>query len=254
MKTLKQLLAAKTRPLAVVAPTDSVYHALTLMAQQLNYLGLSHDIASDGHEGLEKWRATPFDVLVLDCNMPHMNGYQVATAVRCEERQNGRPRSVILGYTANAQPEVRQKCLSAGMDDCLLKPISLRTLSQCLARITPHRRHAIAPPFNLAGLAGIVGNNADSRTRFLTAIHASLQEDLAVLMRLDPLHQAAEIREQAHKILSSARMLEAKGMMKACATLEEQHLPAAGIKLQRQALARHMRRAEKALARVLAKA
>ncbi|WP_085674882.1 MULTISPECIES: ATP-binding protein [unclassified Pseudomonas] len=227
---------------------------LMLMAQQLNYLGLTHASASDGREGLEKWRHTPFDVLVLDCNMPHMNGYQVATAVRCEERQNGRPRCVILGYTANAQPEVRQKCLSAGMDDCLLKPISLRTLSQCLARITPRRQQVITPPLNLAGLASIVGNNAENRARFLTAVHASLQEDLALLMGFDPLHQAAEIREQAHKILSAARLLEAKGMMKACAALEEQHQPAACIKLQRQALARHMRRAEKALARELARA
>ena len=81
---------------------------LLLMAQQLGYLGLSHASASDGREGLEKWRRTPFDVLVLDCNMPHMSGYQLATAVRSEERQSGRPRCVILGYTANAQPEVRQ--------------------------------------------------------------------------------------------------------------------------------------------------
>lgn len=227
---------------------------LMLMAQQLNYLGLSHASASDGHAGLEKWRQTPFDVLVLDCNMPHMNGYQVATAIRGEERENGRSRCVILGYTANAQPEVRQKCLSAGMDDCLLKPISLRTLSQCLARITPHRRRVVSSPFNLAGLACIVGDNAENRARFLTAVHASLQEDLALLMGLDPLHQAAEIREQAHKILSAARMLEARGMMKACAALEEQQLSAAGIKLQRQALARHMRRVEKALARELARA
>ncbi len=227
---------------------------LMLMAQQLGYLGLNHASASDGREGLEKWRRTPFDVLVLDCNMPHMNGYQVATTVRSEERQSGRPRCVILGYTANAQPEVRQKCLSAGMDDCLLKPISLRTLSQCLAKITPHLRQVVAPPFNLAGLAGIVGNNPENRNRFLSAVHASLQEDLTLLMALDPVHQAAEIREQAHKILSAARLLEAKGMMKACAALEEQHSPAACIKLQRQVLARHMRRTEKALARELTRA
>lgn len=227
---------------------------LLLMAQQLGYLGLSHASASDGREGLEKWRHTPFDVLVLDCNMPHLSGYQLATAVRSEERQNGRPRCVILGYTANAQPEVRQKCLSAGMDDCLLKPISLRTLSQCLAKIVPRPHQAIEPLFNLAGLAGIVGNNARSRTRFLTAVHTSLQEDLALLMSLDPQHQANEIREQAHKILSAARLLEARRMMTACEALEEETLSAGCIRLQRQVLARHMRRVEKALARELAKA
>jgi two-component system, NarL family, sensor histidine kinase EvgS len=227
---------------------------LMLMAQQLGYLGLSHATASDGREGLEKWRQTPYDVLVLDCNMPHMSGYQVATAVRCEERQSGRPRCTIVGYTANAQPEVRQKCLSAGMDDCLLKPISLRTLSQCLAKIAPRRQQTNALLYNLAGLASIVGDNAANRTRLLTALHSSLQEDLALLMTLDSQRQAAEIREQAHKILSAARLLEAKGMMKACEALEDERSSAACIKLQRQVLARHMRRVEKALARELAEA
>lgn len=227
---------------------------LMLMAQQLSYLGLSHTSASDGRQGLEKWRTMPFDVLVLDCNMPHMNGYQVATAVRCEERKLGRPRCIILGYTANAQPEVRQKCLSAGMDDCLLKPISLRTLSQCLAKITPRPSPAVAPPFNLAGLTGIVGDSAQSRSLFLTAVHKSLKDDLKLLMALDPVEQADGIREQAHKILSAARLLEAKAMMEACAALEKQDGPAPCIKLQRQVLARHMRRVEKALARELASA
>ncbi|MFJ4066421.1 transporter substrate-binding domain-containing protein [Pseudomonas sp. NPDC089996] len=227
---------------------------LMLMTQQLGYLGLSHASASDGRKGLEQWRQAPYDVLLLDCNMPHMNGYQVATAIRCEERQRQRRRCVILGYTANAQPEVRQKCLGAGMDDCLLKPLTLRTLSQSLAKITPGRRPAPASPFNVAGLAAIVGNNAANRSRFLTVVHASLQDDLALLMSLDPRLQAAEIREQAHKILSAARLLEAKGMMEACTALEEQRSSAACIKLQRQVLARHMRRVEKALARELTRA
>jgi multi-sensor hybrid histidine kinase (EC 2.7.13.3) len=73
-------------------------------------------------------------------------------------------------------------------------------------------------------------------------------------MGLDPQRQATEIREQAHKILSAARLLEAKGMMKACEALEEQRSSAACIKLQRQVLARHMRRVEKALARELTEA
>lgn len=228
---------------------------LLLMEQQLGYLGLTPTSASDGREGLSKWRSGQFDVVVLDCNMPHMNGYQLAAAVRAEERQGARPRCIILGYTANAQPEVRQKCLSVGMDDCLLKPISLRTLSQRLASIAAHPQEAdTCPLFDLKGLAGIVGNDPNDRDRFLTALHLSLQQDLAQLMRMDPEHAAPAIHEQAHKILSAARMLEARNMMKACEALEESGLPASQVKLRRQALARHMRRVEKALARLLARA
>ncbi|BBH47275.1 transporter substrate-binding domain-containing protein [Pseudomonas sp. KU43P] len=222
-----------------------------LMAQQLGYLGLSQTSAGGGREGLQTWREGQFDVLVLDCNMPHMNGYQLAAAVRAEERRSKRPPCVILGYTANAQPEVRQKCLSVGMDDCLLKPISLRTLSQRLAAIPRRKQQA---PFGLQGLRSIVGDNRGERDRLLSALHQSLQQDLAELMGLNPENQANALREQAHKILSAARMLEAREMMMACEALNEDALPVDQLKLRRQALARHMRRVEKALARELARA
>lgn len=223
---------------------------LLLMEQQLGYLGLSQSSANNGPEGLKKWREGNFDALVLDCNMPHMNGYQLAAAVRAEEKRSGRARCVILGYTANAQPEVRQKCLNAGMDDCLLKPISLRTLSQYLADIAPcHRaRRSARQHFSLDGLSAFVGNDSSARERFLTTLLESLQEDLALLMYLDADKEATEISEQAHKILSAARMLEAQDLMMACEALEETDLPTSLLKTRRQALARHMRRVEKALA------
>ncbi|WP_449434043.1 ATP-binding protein [Pseudomonas putida] len=226
---------------------------LQLMTQQLSYLGLAQASAKDGREGLSRWREGQFDVVILDCNMPYMDGYQLAAAVRAEERQSGRPRCIILGYTANAQPEVRRKCLSAGMDDCLLKPISLSTLSQRLALITPGQKRSLQrrPLFDLAGLASIVGDDGNARDRLLGTLQQSLQQDLTMLMALDPYLQAPAITAQAHKILSAARMLEARGMMAACEALEEDGVTASQLKVRRQALARHMRRVEKALARQL---
>lgn len=226
---------------------------LQLMAQQLGYLGLEHTSAQDGREGLATWRAGDFDVLVLDCNMPHMNGYQLATAVRTEERHGKRQRCTILGYTANAQPEVRRKCLSAGMDDCLLKPISLGTLSQRLANIRPRcQQKPRRKLYHLDGLATVVGHDPNDRQRFLQALQQSLQADLATLMALHPQHDSDAIAEQAHKVLSAARMLEAPELMKACEALEASGLPTTQLRLRRQALARHMCRVERALARELA--
>ncbi|MNP81725.1 Hpt domain protein [compost metagenome] len=85
-------------------------------------------------------------------------------------------------------------------------------------------------------------------------MHLSLQQDFTQLLALDPDADATAIAEQAHKILSAARMLEAQGMMAACEALEQSGLPASQVKLRRQILARHMRRVEKALARQLATA
>lgn len=228
---------------------------LELMAQQLGYLNLEHTCARDGREGLAIWRAGDFDVLVLDCNMPHMNGYQLATAVRTEERHGKRLRCTILGYTANAQPEVHRKCLSAGMDDCLLKPISLSTLSQHLAGIRPRRQKKLSrTPYSLDGLAAVIGPAPADRQRFLLALQQSLQADLATLMALHPEHDGPAIADHAHKVLSAARMLEAPRLMAACDALAVSGLPCAQLRLRRQSLARHMCRVERALAKELAAA
>ncbi|WP_252090387.1 transporter substrate-binding domain-containing protein [Pseudomonas sp. MWU13-3659] len=229
---------------------------LLLMAQQLSYLGLRQESARDGREGLRKWREGCFDVLIVDCNMPGMNGYELARTVRAEEHLHGRPRCTMLGYTANAQPEVRQQCLDAGMDDCLLKPIGLQLLGQRLASIARHGRpcNGCDEPghrFDLDGLSAIVGDNANDRDRILSTLYQSLQQDLITLMAIDPRQQANELAAQAHKILSAARMLDARSLIQACEALEEPDLSQDELKVRRQALARHMRRVEKALARQL---
>lgn len=225
------------------------------MARQLSYLGLCHESARDGQEGLNKWRAGNFDVLIVDCNMPLLNGYQLATKVREEERISDKPPCVILGYTANAQPEVRQKCLDAGMDDCLLKPIGLQLLGQRLASLTAGVQgnccEQQAPHYDLEGLSAIVGDSISDRDRLVVTLHQSLIEDFATLMAIDPQQAPDALATQAHKILSAARMLEAKALIRACEALEQPGLRLDELKLGRQVLARQMRRVEKALARLL---
>ncbi|WP_443201111.1 transporter substrate-binding domain-containing protein [Pseudomonas sp. DVZ24] len=227
---------------------------LLLMAQQLNYLGLGQESAEDGREGLRKWREGCFDILIVDCNMPLMNGFELARTVRLEEQLRNRPRCTILGYTANAQPEVRQQCLDAGMDDCLLKPIGLQVLGQrlkALARIAyqEDEHHTPAVRFDLDGLSAIVGDNLADRDRILDTLLLSLRQDLQALMAIDPQREGGELALQAHKILSAGRMLDAQALIEACEALEVTDLPQAELKRRRQALARHMRRVEKALAR-----
>ncbi len=139
------------------------------------------------------------------------------------------------------------------MDDCLLKPISLGTLSQHLASIRPRRQQKPRRKlYHLDGLAAVVGHDPADRQRFLQALQQSLQADLASLMALHPEHDSDAIAEQAHKVLSAARMLEAPDLMQACEALEARGLPTHQLRLRRQALARHMCRVERALAKELA--
>lgn len=224
---------------------------LQLMAQQLGYLGLPHASARDGREGLATWRAGDFDVLVLDCNMPHMNGYQLATAVRAEERHasgSAAPFSLHRQRTARGAPPVPERRygrLPAQAD----QP---GTLSQRLAGIRPRRQQKPRRKlYHLEGLAAVIGHDPDDRQRFLLTLQQSLQADRASLMALHPEQDSEAIAEQAHKVLSAARMLEARDLMAACEALEARGLPTPQLRLRRQALARHMCRVERALANEL---
>ncbi|MBH3427353.1 transporter substrate-binding domain-containing protein [Pseudomonas alkylphenolica] len=196
---------------------------LLLLAQQLNYLGLQHQSANNGNEGLEQWRRQSFDVLIIDCNMPGINGYQLTRFVRSEEAERQWPRCTILGYTANAQPEVREQCKRAGMDDCLLKPISLKALGQRLAKVCPlpHRpdmEHSSL--FDLQGLAPVVGSNPADLQALLKQLQLSFGIDRQAMEKLDPRHHSEALKDEAHRILGAARIIQATTLIDACEQLE----------------------------------
>ncbi|RWU18015.1 hybrid sensor histidine kinase/response regulator [Pseudomonas alkylphenolica] len=196
---------------------------LLLLAQQLDYLGLQHCSASNGVEGLEQWRQQAFDVLILDCNMPDINGYQLAQCVRGEETARQWPRCTILGYTANAQPEVRAQCKRAGMDDCLLKPISLKALGQRLGEVQPlplRQGFDHSHLFDLQALAPVVGNNPADLQALLKQLKLSFGQDRLALEKLDPARHTEALKDEAHRILGAARIIQANTLIDACEQLE----------------------------------
>nr|WP_187671336.1 ATP-binding protein [Pseudomonas carbonaria] len=101
-----------------------------ILCDQLKELGCSVKLASDGLEALAIWRSNAFDVVLTDLNMPRMNGYELASALRREGC-----RGPIIGATANAMPEERERCREAGMSVCLIKPVDLHALHSCLTTI-----------------------------------------------------------------------------------------------------------------------
>lgn len=98
-----------------------------ILRDQLETLGCHVELAADGKQALARWQPEAFDVVLTDVNMPHLNGYELSRALR----QRGY-RGPIIGATANAMHEENERCLAAGMNLCLLKPVDLRTLRQCL--------------------------------------------------------------------------------------------------------------------------
>ena len=102
--------------------------------RQLAHLKVSCTIVDDGLEGLIEVRQQTFDLVLADCAMPNMDGFEFARAVRGFEREAGSGRLPIVALTANAFREDAEKCFAAGMDDFLSKPVSLDRLTAVLER------------------------------------------------------------------------------------------------------------------------
>ncbi|MCA9649397.1 MAG: response regulator [Myxococcales bacterium] len=101
-----------------------------VMAGMLERLGYAVDTVDDGQQAVERTRDTAYPLILMDCYMPIMDGYQATRIIR--ERDGHRSR--IIGVTADALVDARKRCLDAGMDDYLPKPVSLQLLGERLGR------------------------------------------------------------------------------------------------------------------------
>lgn len=101
--------------------------------RQLNYLGFQCDIASNGQQALDIWRAHQFDLLLVDCHMPVMDGYELTRQIRTIERnEHFHSRTPIIAITADVTVDAAKQCIDSGMDDYLAKPVELSQLNQSL--------------------------------------------------------------------------------------------------------------------------
>ncbi|RON84950.1 transporter substrate-binding domain-containing protein [Pseudomonas fluorescens] len=201
-----------------------------LLSQQLTYLGHRVTDAEDGAHGLRAWRNESFDVVITDCNMPIMNGYELARAIRDEEAARALPRSLVLGFTANALAEEMARCAEAGMDDCLFKPISLKDLNARLASVTPHARPANevedagmaegGVDFDVSSLEQLTRGDRASIKSLLADLATSNDDDMAKLLRLFTQHDLPGLADLAHRVKGGARIIKAQSLIQACEALE----------------------------------
>jgi CheY-like chemotaxis protein len=118
--------------LSVLLAEDNVVnqHVATHM---LRRLGCDVEIAANGHEALDLVEHHHFDIVLMDCDMPGMNGFDATTALR----NNPRPelaQIAIIALTAHASLEIRQQCMDVGMNDYLQKPYKLDELEDILKK------------------------------------------------------------------------------------------------------------------------
>ena len=112
--------------LRVLVAEDNVINQL-ILRDQLEELGCTVALVSNGQEALRRWQEDAFDLVLTDVNMPKMNGYELAAQLRALNVTQP-----IIGATASAMRDEEERCLSAGMNQCLIKPFTLHTLYNCL--------------------------------------------------------------------------------------------------------------------------
>src|SRR5581483_7179143 len=118
--------------LRVLLAEDNVVNQ-QIASRMLEKLGCRVDIAANGREAVAMTKLMPYDAVLMDCNMPEMDGYEATQEIRRDERTFG-GRVPIIAMTANVAPGDRECCLHAGMDDYLAKPVALESLASALAR------------------------------------------------------------------------------------------------------------------------
>ncbi len=104
----------------------------------LQKAGFNIDLVGDGNEALEAHRAQPYDLILMDCQMPTMDGFEASRQIRLLEQRQ----PIIVAVTANALVGERERCLNAGMDDYLSKPFQAEQLVSMVKKWVAVRRES----------------------------------------------------------------------------------------------------------------
>ena len=117
--------------------------------RMLESLGLRADVSANGREAVDMLRLLPYDLLLMDCQMPFMNGQEAAIEIR--KREPPDRRTPIVAMTAETGAECLDDCLASGMDDILLKPVRREKLMATLHRWLPAGQEKHFPVGGVAG-------------------------------------------------------------------------------------------------------
>ncbi len=125
---------ASPPPVRVLAAEDNPVNRMVLTAM-LQQAGLEPEVVGDGAEAVARWRAEPWDLILMDVQMPGMDGPEATRIIRAEEAATGRPRTPIIALTANAMSHQVAEYLSGGMDDFVAKPLEIALLFAAMERV-----------------------------------------------------------------------------------------------------------------------
>ena len=212
------------RPLRVLLAEDNLVNQ-RLAVRILEKRGHSAVVAGNGKEVLRLLEREPFDLVLMDLEMPEMSGFEATAAIRARERGTGR-HIPILALTAHAMKGDRERCLAAGMDGYVAKPIQSRELYQAIAELVPAAavtaREAAPAPTTLDRVEALERVGGDTQLLrelsdvFLNDCPRMMEEVVEGLCAGD----AVKVKRGAHSIKGAVAILGGKAAFEAALRLE----------------------------------
>jgi two-component system sensor histidine kinase/response regulator len=202
-----------TREGAILLVEDNeVNRRITL--RQLENLGYHAECAANGSEAYERTANEHFDLILMDCQMPVMDGFEATRAIRKREGRTG-THVAIVAMTANALTGDREACFGAGMDDYISKPVAMNELKSTLDRwLDVPRREEI---LDMARLCEILGDDPAETTAFLASVLPNMSQLCA---RIESERDLGVLSELTHELKGAAGNVGARELTAAALSLE----------------------------------
>jgi len=187
-----------------------------LAARQLQRFGLAADEVSNGAEAVRAMQRVPYDLVLMDCQMPGMDGFEATRRIRAAE-VHGR-HTPIVAVTASALEGDRERCLEAGMDDYVSKPVAESEYLRVFDRWLPSR----SDPIDATTLETLreIGGNDNFVAELISIYTGEAAKQMAGIGSAIAADDAAALAESAHAFKSSAGHMGARRVRDACEVLE----------------------------------
>jgi CheY-like chemotaxis protein len=223
-------LRAHDLPLVLLADDNAVNQKVA--RRTLERLGVNVEVVGNGREAVTAWKSGRFDLILMDCQMPELDGYEATREIRRQE-QNGR-RTPIVALTAHAMKGDDIRCREAGMDDYLTKPLDRARLAACLERSLGSLRatpaaaeqtqmkpdETLAAPVDWPALMQSLDGDAAIAAELVQLFITSGDEHVAVILAAVTNQDYGAIGAQAHSLKGASANLQAHLASEAAARLE----------------------------------
>ena len=230
---------SKSAPMQTDSTVDELYPLRILLAEDnlinqkvalkmLGKMGYRADVASNGLEVLEAIKQIQYDVILMDCQMPEMDGYEATRQTRSLEQNKQRKPIYIIAMTAHAMKGDREECLAAGMNDYLSKPVresDLREALQCCRpaamNVAPQAALPDEPLLDMEVLKEMAETGLEGVVELIDLYRSQAKELMVELRKAITAGAAEDVNQIAHKLAGSSAVCGVKALIAPLRALEQ---------------------------------